>query len=70
MMVPGIGAARDEPDYYFALAFYRYSDLGSTMEMFTNNGGQQARGKILNKVSSCGSPVLLDAVSVRAHDER
>jgi len=70
MMVPGIGAAPEEPDYYFALAFYRYSDLGETMEMFTNKGGQQARGKILNKVSSCGSPVLLDAVSVRAHDER
>lgn len=70
MMVPGIGAGPNDPDYYHALAFYRYSDLGASVEMFVNKGGQEKRGEILNKVSSCASPVLFDAVSVRARDER
>jgi hypothetical protein len=70
MMVPSIGAGPNDPDYYHALAFYRYSDLGASLEMFINQGGQEARGEILNKVSSCRTPALFDAVSVRAHDER
>ncbi len=70
MMVPGIGAGPEDPDYYHALAFYRYSDLGASLEMFLNKGGQLKRAEILNKVSSCATPVLFDAVSVRARDER
>ena len=70
MMVPGIGAGANDPDYYHALAFYRYSDLGASLEMFVNGGGQEKRGEILNQVSSCATPVLFDAVSVRARDER
>ena len=70
MMVPGIGAGAEDPDYYHALAFYRYSDLGASLEMFVNKGGQQKRDEILNKVSSCATPILFDAVSVRARDER
>jgi hypothetical protein len=70
MMVPAIGAGVNDPDYYHALAFYRYSDLGASLEMFVNEGGQQKRDAILNKVSSCATPVLFDAVSVRALDER
>jgi hypothetical protein len=70
MMVPGIGAGPNDPDYYHALAFYRYSDLGASLEMFVNGGGQEKRGEILNQVSSCATPVLFDAVSVRARDER
>lgn len=70
MMVPGVGTGPDDPDYYHALAFYRYSDLGASIEMFVNEGGQQKRDSILTKVSSCRNPALFDAVSVRAHDER
>jgi hypothetical protein len=70
MMVPGIGAGPNDPDYFHALAFYRYSDLGASVEMFINKGGKQKRDAILNKVSSCETPVMFDAVSVRAHDER
>ena len=70
MMVPAMGAGPNDPDYFFALAFYRYSDLGATAEMFINGGGQEKRGEILDKVSTCSTPVLFDAVSVRAHDER
>jgi hypothetical protein len=70
MMVPAIGAGAIDPDYYHALAFYRYSDLGASMEMFINKGGQKKRDAILHEVSSCSTPVLFDAVSVRAHDER
>lgn len=70
MMVPGIGAGPNDPDYYHALVFYRYSDLGATAELFINGGGQKKRDAILNKVSSCAKPILFDAVSVRAHDER
>ena len=66
MMVPGIGAGPNDPDYYHALVFYRYSDLGASLEMFLNKGGQQKRQAILNKVSSCETPVLFDAVSVLA----
>lgn len=69
MMVPGIGAGPNDPDYYHALVFYRYSDLGASLEMFLNKGGQQKRNAILNKVSSCETPVLFDAVSVLAHGE-
>jgi hypothetical protein len=70
MMVPGIGAGPTDVDYYHALVFYRYSDLGSTMEMFVNNGGQQARAAILDKVRTCNTPTLFEAASVRAYDER
>ena len=70
MMVPGIGAGPNDPDYYHALVFYRYSDLGASLEVFLNGGGQQKRNAVLNKVSSCEAPVLFDAVSVRAQDER
>lgn len=70
MMVPEVGSGPNDPDYYHALVFYRYSDLGATAELFINGGGQKKRDAILNKVSSCAKPILFDAVSVRAHDER
>jgi len=70
VMVPGIGAGPNDPEYFHALAFYRYSNLSASVEMFINKGGKQKRDAILNKVSSCENPVMFDAVSVRAHDER
>jgi hypothetical protein len=44
--------------------------MGATMEMYANGGGRQTQQEILGKVSSCETPVVFDAVSVRAHDER
>lgn len=57
-------------DYYHVVGFYRYSDMGATMEMYANGGGQQEFAKHLGGVSSCGRPAVYDAVSVRARDER
>ena len=67
---PMIGAGSADYDYTHVVAFYRYSDLGATMEMFLNNKGQVEQQKILSKVSSCRAPNLFDALSVRAYDER
>ena len=67
---PAIGAGDIDYDYYHVVAFSRYSDMGATMEMYVNGGGQKAQQKILGNVSSCTTPVLFDALSVRDRDER
>ena len=69
MYAPAAGAGPDAPDYYHVLGFYRYSDLGDTMELFVNRGGVETRDKIIGPVASCLTPNIYDAVSVRAHDE-
>jgi hypothetical protein len=68
--IPAIGGGETDFDYYYVLAFSRYSDMGATMEIYTNGGGQTAQRKILGKVSSCDQPLAFDALSVRDHDER
>jgi hypothetical protein len=70
MFQPMLGAGNIDYDYTHVVAFYRYSDLGATMEMFINNKGQMEQQKILSKVSSCRTPNVFDALSVRAYDER
>jgi hypothetical protein len=67
---PMLGAGNIDYDYTHVVAFYRYSDLGATMGMMLNNKGLAAQQKILSKVSSCRTPNLFDALSVRAYDER
>jgi len=57
-------------DYYHAAAFYRYSDMGDTMEMYVNRGGAENRAKNIDPVASCQTPTVYDALSVRASDER
>lgn len=57
-------------DYYHVVGFYRYSDMGATMELYANRGGMQQFGKHLSGVTSCGRPTVYDAVSVRDRDER
>ena len=66
---PMMGTGNIDYDYTHVTAFYRYSDLGATMEMFLNHQGRVEQQKILAKVSSCTTPNLFDAVSVRARDE-
>jgi hypothetical protein len=70
MFVPAAGAGDIDFDYYHVVGFYRYSDLGDTMELFVNRGGLESRGKIIDPVASCRTPNVYDALSVRAHDER
>ncbi len=70
MFVPAIGASADNPDFYHVVGFYRYSDMGATMEMYFNKGGIKKQQAILGKVSSCETPTVFDALSVRAFDER
>ena len=70
MFQPAAGTGKIDYDYYHVVGFYRYSDLGATMEMYVNGGGIQAQQKFLSSVSSCETPVIFDALSVRARDER
>jgi hypothetical protein len=70
MFVPAMGAAPDNPDYYHVIGFYRYSDMGATMEIYFNGGGIQKQQAHLTKLSSCQTPAVFDAISVRASDER
>ena len=67
---PAVGAGNIDFDYYHVVAFSRYSDMGATMEMYVNGGGIQAQQKILGSVSSCQTPMVMDALSVRDRDER
>lgn len=70
MFQPAIGAGEIDFDYYHVIGFYRYSDMGATMEMYANGGGRQAQQKILGSFATCETPVVFDALSVRARDER
>jgi len=67
---PAVGAGDIDYDYYHVVAFSRYSDMGATMEMYVNGGGKQAQQEILGSISSCQTPVVFDALSVRDRDER
>jgi len=69
MYTPAAGAGAEAPDYYHVVGFYRYSDLGDTMELFVNRGGVELRQRIIGPVASCLTPNVYDAVSVRARDE-
>jgi hypothetical protein len=70
MYTPMAGFGASEIDYYHVVAFYRYSDLGSTMDLFVNRGGVETRQKIIDPIASCQTPNVYNAESVRAHDER
>jgi len=70
MFTPAAGAGDSDVDYYHAAAFYRYSDMGDTMELFVNRGGAEMRAKAIDPVASCRTPNVYDALSVRAADER
>jgi hypothetical protein len=70
MFQPAIGAGDIDFDYYHAVVFYRHSDLGAAMELYANGGGVEKHDKILGGISSCLTPVVYNALSVRAYDER
>ena len=67
---PAVGAGSIDFDYYHVVAFSRYADMGATMEMYVNGGGIQAQQNILGEISSCETPTVFDALSVRDRDER
>ena len=67
---PMLAAGAIDYDYYHVVAFSRYGDMGATMEMYANGGGQKQQRKILGETTSCRTPVVFDALSVRDHDER
>ncbi|MEM6582495.1 MAG: hypothetical protein AAGF35_04500 [Pseudomonadota bacterium] len=66
---PVAGAGPDAPDYYYVVGFYRYSDFGDTLDMFINRGGVALQQEVITPVSSCQTPDVYDAVSIRTHDE-
>lgn len=70
MFQPVIGVGDIDFDYYHAVVFSRYSDLGAAMEVYANEGGMQKRENILENIVSCKAPDIYDALSVRAYDER
>ena len=67
---PAVGAGGIDYDYYHAVAFYRYSDMGAAMELYANGGGHEAAQKLLDPVTECRAPIVFDALSLRAFDER
>jgi hypothetical protein len=67
---PALASGEIDFDYYHVVAFSRYSDMGATMEMYVNGGGQDLQREILGGTASCRTPVVMDALSVRDHDER
>lgn len=70
MYTPMAGFGANTIDYYHVVAFYRYADLGSTMDLFVNRGGVETRQKIIDPIATCQTPNVYNAMSVRAHDER
>ena len=70
LFYPSMGTGDIDYDYYHAATFYRYSDLGAAMELYFNGGGYETAQKMLSPVVECQSPIVFDALSVRAFDER
>jgi hypothetical protein len=70
LFYPTMGTGDIDYDYYHAVAFYRYSDMGAAMELYSNGGGYAMANKTVNQVSECSTPIVFDALSVRAFDER
>ena len=70
LFYPTMGTGDVDYDYYHAIAFYRYSDLGAAMELYSNGGGYQKELEVLEPVTECQTPIVFDALSVRAFDER
>lgn len=70
LFYPTMGTGNVDFDYYHAIAFYRYSDLGAAMELYSNGGGYQMEQEVLAPVADCATPIVFDALSVRAFDER
>ena len=70
LFYPTMGTASGDFDYYHAVAFYRYSDLGAALELYSNRGGYQVAQDTLETVADCTTPILFDARNVRAFDER
>ncbi|TDG12721.1 hypothetical protein E2F43_14185 [Seongchinamella unica] len=70
LFYPTMGTVSADFDYYHAVAFYRYSDFGAALELYSNGGGYQVAQETLETVSDCTTPILFDALNVRAFDER
>lgn len=69
LFFPTVGAGNIDYDYYHAVAFYRYSDMGAAMELYSNQGGHAAARELLFPVAECKTPIVFDAISIRAFDE-
>jgi hypothetical protein len=67
---PALGASPIDFDYYWVVAFNRLAEMGATMDMYVNGGGVRKAMSILSKASTCGTPWVFDALSVRYDDER
>jgi hypothetical protein len=62
---PVLGVGEPNFDYWHLVGFYRYSDLGATMEMYVNKGGEDKARKLIGTTSSCRTPDVYDVTSVR-----
>lgn len=65
LFYPTLGAGAIDYDYYHAMAFFRYSDLGAALDLYANGGGYAERARTVDKVASCMTPMVFDVESVR-----
>lgn len=66
LFYPAMGAGDIDFDYYHVVGFYRWAELGTTMEMYVNQGGMQEAAELIGGTASCSSPTVFDAQQVRA----
>ncbi|KAA1187650.1 hypothetical protein F0M18_19800 [Pseudohalioglobus sediminis] len=69
LFYPMLGTGDIDYDYYHAVAFYRYSDMGAAIELYANGGGYKKARETVEKVAHCSAPTVFDVTSVRAFDE-
>ncbi|MEJ2533276.1 MAG: hypothetical protein P8Y92_15930 [Halioglobus sp.] len=63
--MPALGTGHMDFDYWHLVGFYRYSDMGATMEMYVNEGGMKKAQELIGSTSTCDAWTVFDAQSVR-----
>lgn len=66
LLFPGIGSVDTGYDYWQALVFGNYTEMGAAMERYNNGGGWRAAQEVLGSVVSCSSTSAWDARLVRS----
>jgi hypothetical protein len=66
LFYPGMGSGDADFDYWSVVAFNNYTEMGAAQEMYINGGGWEKAMGILDSTARCTSPVVFDALLVRA----
>lgn len=70
LFYPAMGAGDIDFDYYHVVGFYRWAELGSTMEVYVNQGGMQEAAQLIGGAASCRTPTVFDVQLVRSRPNR